>query len=380
LFKAKYVPEFEKLYPKVNVKFEAITDYEGEVKIRLNSKDYGDVLLIPTAVKPDQYASFFEPLGDQAELAKKYNYVANSSYGGKTYGLPTFATANGIVYNKKVWTAAGITTMPTTPDEFLADLGKIKSSTKAIPLYTNYAAGWALTSWNSYTGGILHNPDAVNQLADDDAPWTPGKDKYIEDSLLFDAVQQGYTEPDPTTTDWESSKGKLGSGQIATMPLGSWSIVQMQKAAKDPADIGYMAFPNAVDGKLYAVTAPDYFNAVNVNSKNKAAARAWIDWFSDKSDFADFNGGIAPAVGSTMPKTLGDFSKSGVELMELTPPPAGKESLVKDIDKQAEIGFDQGTYWQNLVDVARGAKKGSKQEIFDDLNKKWAQARKDVGG
>ncbi|BFV55433.1 hypothetical protein KCMC57_up05370 [Kitasatospora sp. CMC57] len=45
-----YTAEFNKTYPHVKVKFEGITNYESEVKIRLNTEDYGDVLMIPAAV------------------------------------------------------------------------------------------------------------------------------------------------------------------------------------------------------------------------------------------------------------------------------------------------------------------------------------------
>ena len=44
------------------------------------------------------------------------------------YGIPSTGNAQGIVYNKKVFEAAGITTLPKTPDEFLDDLQKIKDS------------------------------------------------------------------------------------------------------------------------------------------------------------------------------------------------------------------------------------------------------------
>ncbi|CAM5734630.1 hypothetical protein SMICM304S_11214 [Streptomyces microflavus] len=44
----KYAAEFNKIYPGVKVKFEGLTDYEGETKIRMNTENYGDVLLIPT--------------------------------------------------------------------------------------------------------------------------------------------------------------------------------------------------------------------------------------------------------------------------------------------------------------------------------------------
>ncbi len=43
----EYATKFNEQYPNVKVNFEAMTDYAGEVKIRLNTKDYGDVLLIP---------------------------------------------------------------------------------------------------------------------------------------------------------------------------------------------------------------------------------------------------------------------------------------------------------------------------------------------
>ena len=60
------------------------------------------------------------------------------------------------------------------------------------------------------------------------------KEHNIIDSLLFDAVKGGYTEPDPTTTNWENSKKLLGDGTIATMMLGYWSIVPMQGIAPQP--------------------------------------------------------------------------------------------------------------------------------------------------
>src|SRR4051794_33743035 len=53
----KYVAEFEEKYPDATVKVEAITNYEDDVKTRLSTPNgYGDVLLIPNGVSPDQYA------------------------------------------------------------------------------------------------------------------------------------------------------------------------------------------------------------------------------------------------------------------------------------------------------------------------------------
>ena len=38
-------------------------------------------------------------------------------------------------YNKKVFSDAGITALPTTPEDFIADLQLIKDNTDAIPLH-----------------------------------------------------------------------------------------------------------------------------------------------------------------------------------------------------------------------------------------------------
>jgi ABC-type glycerol-3-phosphate transport system substrate-binding protein len=371
----EYKKTFETKYPGTTVKFEAIKDYEGEVRIRMNTKDYGDVLLIPGSVTADKLSTFFEPLGAVDELKKTYRFVTEQSYQGQCYGFAITGNAVGLVYNKKVWSQAGVTKPPATPDEFLSALQSIKDKTQAIPLYTNYKDGWPLTQWEGMRGVVSADPDASNKLAHDDAPWADGKEHFVIDTLLWNAVNRGLTEKDPTTTNWEQSKGLIGTGKVATMMLGSWAIVQMQGAATDKADIGYLPFPVQVGGKFHSVIGGDYKNAVNINSKNKATARAWVDWFAKESGYAVHEGGISPVLTDQQPTTLADFTAAGVEYLELTPAPAGQEGLVQRIDSASEIGIWDPKYRQRLVDAARGAKKETKEALFADLNKKWAAAK-----
>lgn len=372
---ADYKKTFEAKYPDVKVTFEAITDYEGEVRIRMNTKDYGDVLLIPNSVTADQLSTYFEPLGTVDELKQKYRFLTEQAYQGTAYGIAITGNAQGFVYNKKVWQAAGITAPPKTPAEFIAALQAIKAKTGATPLYTNYKDGWPLTQWEGNRGAVANDPQATVKLAKDDAPWATGKEHFIIDSLLYDAVKAGVTEADPTTTNWENSKQLLADGKIATMMLGSWSIVQMQQAAASKDDIGYLPFPVQVGGKFHSVIAGDYKNAVNVNSAHKAAARAWVEWFADESNYAVDQGGVSPLVSGQLPSTLADFTTAGVEYLELVPAPAGQEGLTDRIDKAAEIGLWEPKYRQRIVDAARGARDETKEAIFADLNKKWADAK-----
>ncbi|MEO3745804.1 ABC transporter substrate-binding protein [Plantactinospora sp. B5E13] len=372
----EYKKTFEAKYPGTTVKFEAITDYEGEIRIRMNTREYGDVLLIPNSVTADMLPTFFEPLGSVDDLDDKYRFVrSEQSFEGTVYGLAITGNAQGFVYNKKVWQQAGITAPPKTPAEFLAALAAIRDRTDAIPLYTNYKDKWPLGQWEGGRGVISGDPEAAIKLGRDDAPWAPGQEHFVLDSLLFDAVAQGLTEPDPTTTNWEQSKGLLGTGKVATMMLGSWSIVQMQDAAPNRADIGYLPFPNQVNGKFHTVMGGDYKNAINTNSKNKATARAWIDWFANESNYAVDQGGISPVISQAMPTTLADLTAAGTEFIELAPAPRGEEGLADKIGNEAEIALYDGAYRQRIVDAARGARNETKEQIFADLNKKWAQTR-----
>ncbi|MES1170432.1 MAG: ABC transporter substrate-binding protein, partial [Leifsonia sp.] len=225
-----YKKEFEKAYPGVTVTFQAITDYEGDVATMLNTKNYGDVLLIPNSVGRDQLADYFVPLGSVKDLSKTYRFIQEQSFDNKGYGIAITGNAQGILYNKKVWAAAGLTDLPKTPDEFVADLKQIKSNTDATPLYTNYKDGWPMSQWEG-NRGILGDPNVSNELTTDTSPWAADKYHGIVDGLLYDVVHDGLTEADPTTTDWEGSKGLLGSGKVGTMVLGSWAITQFQDAA-----------------------------------------------------------------------------------------------------------------------------------------------------
>ncbi|GAA1305683.1 ABC transporter substrate-binding protein [Saccharothrix xinjiangensis] len=370
---AEYARRFNEVHPGVEVTFEAITDYDNEVKARMSTDDYGDVLLIPNSITSlKDLPDYFEPLGAVSELGERYRFVTEKAFGDEVYGLAVAGNAFGFAYNRKVWADAGVTTPPGTPEDFLDALRAIEARTDAIPLYTNYRNGWPLTQWQDAYPSVSGRPGVSAELAADDAPWTPGKPQHVVDSLLFDAVALGLTEDDPTTTDWESSKSMIGTGAIATMMLGSWSVAQLRAAAPIPADIGYLPFPVKVGGKFHSAVAGDYKMGISVHSANRGAARAWLDWFVDESGFAAAEGGIPPRKDGPRPDTLTDLTAAGVELFEVD---HAQDALVTEIDDAAGIGLYEQEYRQALVDAARGVGGKGEREVFDDLNARWAKGR-----
>ena len=378
----EYVEAFKAEYPDVtDVKIEALTDYEGEVKTRMNTENYGDVLGIPGSVTPDQFADFFEPLGSQEEIGAEYQWINDKSFEGQSYGIPVVGNVQGYVYNKRVWEEAGVTEFPDTPEAFLAALQAIKDNGVEIaPLYTNYKDAWPLSQWDGWLGAVTADPDWKNKIVESDTPWTPDSDYGVVDGVIYDADAQGLTEDDPTTTNWEESKRLLGTGEVATMVLGSWALPQMAAAAEAAGasgeDIAYAPTPVQVDGSFHSVAGGDYNNGINVNSENKATARAWIDWFNKESGFSESQAGLSPMKDGPIPAALEDFVAE-VELITLNPAEEGKESLFADIDTASGIVTTDPKFRQKNIDDARSSAR-TKQQIFDDLNAQWAEGRGSV--
>ena len=375
-----YAEQFNKKYPNVKVKYEAITNYEDDVKTRMSTTEYGDVLLIPGGVEPKDYPTFFEPLGKADDLKKTYRYIdTKGSFEGTTYGIATIGNAQGIIYNKKIFADAGITTLPKTSDEFIADLKKIKDKNgdKVIPLYTNYAAGWPLNQWADRLGAVAASPDYVNKLAHEKDPFAKDKPLYTIYKTMYDAVSQGLCEKDPMTSDWESSKKMVGTGEIATMVLGSWSIKQIQEAAgANAANIGYMPHPTSTDGKVYVSAGPDYTMAVNKNSKSKEAALAYLHWFIDESKYYDYCQCISPKIADPMPEALKAFDEMKVEYVINNAAPAGEDGLTDNIAKAAEIGLSDDP-WKKII-IEKALSKESFDDYMAELNKRWDSAMADA--
>lgn len=373
----EYIKEFNEIHPDIEVKVETITDYAGQMQIRMNSKDYGDVFMLPDTIKPQDFAHFVEPIGKEDELSEKYMGLSPKSYQGTTYGLPIAVNTTGLLVNMKVFDDAGITTFPKTPEDFTAALKTIKEKNPEVtPLYTNYAANWTMANWDFVRVGASGNIDVTNEIATDKTPFDEGKIMNTIYKALFDVVKQDLTEADPSTTDWEKSKQDMADGKIGVMVLGSWAIEQVQALSENPDDIQFMAFPTTTeDGKQYAAIGPDYNMAINTNSKQKEAARAFLDWFINESNYAQDTGAISAIKGEDYPKALQSMEAAGVEFIEANPAPEGKESLFSDVNDASEIGLDTtDATKQRIVDAAKGNTDESFEAIMEDLNEKWGTA------
>lgn len=381
---ADYIKQFNELYPNIKITYEAVTNYADDMTMRLTTDDWGDICMMPTTVDKADYPSKFVSFGSVADLENDYIMLNNNSYDGQSYGIPSMGNVQGIVYNKKVFADAGITELPKTPEEFLDALQKIKDNTDAIPMYTNFAAVWTMGAWNAYiSGSATGDADFTNMgLTHGLNPFQKHDDMtgpYAVYYTLYEAVARGLVEDDPTTTDWEGSKGMINNGEIGCMVLGSWAITQMQAGGSHPDDIAYMPFPITVNGKQYASAGADYAYCINANASddNKLASMIYIKWLTEKSGFAENQGGISVVKDAPYPATLKDME--GIELVMDNPAPAGEETLYNDINNASELGINVAN--EPIQAIVEAALTGSQtlDEIMTEWNEKWTAAQEENG-
>lgn len=369
----EYLAEFNKMYPNITVNITTDTNYAEDALTHLQSGDYETIMMIPAVDKSD-LSTYFLSYGDLETMEGQINYADKWEYDDEVYGVPSTATTQGIVYNKAVFEEAGITEVPTTPEEFLADLQLIKDNTDAIPLYTNYAAGWTMGAWDAYISGnatgdvnymnnvLIHSANPFSDFGDDTHPYAVYK-------ILYDAVAQGLTEDDYTTTDWEGCKGMLNNGEIGCMVLGSWAYPQMEAAGDNASDVGYMPFPITVDGVQYASAGPDYCYGINANAsvEEQAAAMVFVKWMTTESGFSYNEDGLPVVAGSTETKL--DFD--GVVLLQDAPAVEGEEDLLNELNSESELNLNNGGN-DKIQAIIEHAANGD--ESFDDIMNEWNAA------
>ena len=385
-----YAEQFMKEYPNIKVTYEGITDYAESVTLRLTNGDWGDICFMPDTVEKSEMSNYFVPLGDYATLNELYNFVTEKTYDNTVYAMPNGGTAGGIAYNKRIWKEAGAlkedadgnTILPKTPDEFLDALKLIGEKTDAIPLYTNFAAGWTMGAWNDYVG-IASNADPDyknNKLLHQKDPFTKNDEMsgpYAVFYTLYEAVANKLVEEDPLSSDWESSKGKINSGEIATMVLGSWCVQQFKDAGDNPDDIGYMPFPITVGGKQAASSGGNYAYAINkqASTDNQIASMLYVKWLVEESPIFADEGSIPAKKGEPLPDALAEFS--GVELLSDNAPAEGEDGLYDKIRNKAEVL--SGDYPPSEVLEAALYGNKSLDDLMGEWNQKWSDAQSSEG-
>jgi len=194
---------------------------------------------------------------------------------GKLYGVPSFAGDRAVIYNKKLWAAAGVAEAPQTYAELTADLDKIKAANTATDFSAFYYPGqywYAGMQWVWDAGGDLASSSGTT--------WTAGlSDAKAQEGLnAFKTFQNTYSSVASRTVDIHSPEqtqlladGKAGAILGITSEI---SAIEKANPKLTDADLGTFPFPGT-SGKTQPVMLGGSDWGIAAKSKNPELALAW---------------------------------------------------------------------------------------------------------
>jgi multiple sugar transport system substrate-binding protein len=204
------------------------------------------------------------------------------SLGGHKWGLPRDTGPMVFYYRKDLFTKAGITAPPSTWDEFASDARKLKTASpqsRIAALGNNDAA--TLAALTQQAGGQWYGTKGDTWTVSVDSPASRKVAEFWQGMVAEDLVsvqplfQQGWI-------------AGLQNGSVAGWVGASWGAAQL--TGNTPALSGQWAvaqLPNWPGGTASAFNGGSSF-AITKDSKNKAAAMAFITWMTtDKSAMAE---------------------------------------------------------------------------------------------
>lgn len=306
---------FEAAYPDVKVEFSSVPNdaFPASRSSRLTAGNIditlGQPVEVPAFAKDGQKsddalaadAGLFLDLTDEPFLDNFTPSVIDSlKYDGKVFVVPTgLSYYTGVFYNKDIFTANGLD-VPTTYSEFQNVVDTLKAA-GVTPVGIGGKDGWpASTPMGAAVQSLYPTKqdkvDLASSIYDGSVKLTDKKPVEVLTQLkyIFDAAQPNFAG-----VPYTAIPGEFSSGNVAMTFDGTWNQTTYDAAINGAFDYGYFPYPaseNADDNK-YLGGKVEIRMVAAANAPNKTAALAYLDFFSQKDNYAKFveTCGFAPA-------------------------------------------------------------------------------------
>jgi raffinose/stachyose/melibiose transport system substrate-binding protein len=297
---------FMKKYPAVKIVFTAVpnANFAATNASRLTA---GNVDI--TLAGPKELPSYVpqSAQGDDALAAESGVYVdltneammkrftpsvlTATKFKGKQYTVPTGVSYyTGVYYNKAIFAKYGLS-VPTTWNEFVT-LGDTLKKDGVAPLGIGGKDGWpAGLTMNAAVQGLYptaQDKETLNQgLWQHTIKLTDPKPLQVLDRVqtMYDFAQKNFAG-----VAYSAIPAGFANGDFAMTADGTWNEPTIASAVGSKFDVGYFPIPtsdNAADnttlgGKIELTLA------VPTSAKNKTAALAYLDFFSQPANYTQF--------------------------------------------------------------------------------------------
>lgn len=336
-----------------------------------------------------EWAQYSEPYFTVEEGVEQYGDYAKAMPNDGEYiysVMPARAYNQAVVYNEEVLKAAGYDEVPATLDEFNEMCQKIKDM-GVTPISMHRVENWPMATVQDFASYVAGDANVFAETLKIDDPFSPEQPFGKTIKMYTQWKADGFFEQE-VYTDFGVAMDSVAYGKAAMMLFGSWVVPQIQgrvPEGKDPSIIKFAPAPDFGAGR-YILTAPADNWAICKFSKNKDAARAFIEYISEDAQFIADSGyiankkGVEPVV-PELYKIADDMVESG-ECTALMLAPTDDNTLANQ-DVLTEAGLWADYKYVGLLFDALDTTKPDDWTAYDKQvetqNKAYAEYKDELG-
>jgi raffinose/stachyose/melibiose transport system substrate-binding protein len=278
----KLIAEYEKANPGVKIQIDTVgggADYGAALMAKFNSGDKPDIFNNGGFSDLDKWLEHLEDLSDQPWVKDMVTVAKEPmTKNGKLYGQPLNLEGYGFIYNKDLFTQAGITELPKTLSQLDAAAQKLQA--KGITPFVNGYGEWWVLGNHFVNIPFAQQPD-VNAFVDGLNKGTakiPGNAVFENWVKLFD-LQLKYGNKNPLQTDYKTQVTEFATGKAAMTQQGNWTQLQITQTNPN-IKVGFLPMPISEDAAAndkLPVGVPNNW-VINKNSPNKEEAKKFLNW------------------------------------------------------------------------------------------------------
>ena len=257
-------------------------EYPALLRAKINSGDIPDIFMSSAYADNSTYKDYYYDLTD-LDIMKNLepSALAGVTVDGRITGYPFLVQSHSFIYNKAVFKAAGITTLPRTLSEYDAVAKKLQA--RGIqPFATGYKEWWVFpqTAWQV----LASVPESYGGYAAFVAKLNDGSLKFKsikEMSTVFDVLDliKKYGGPKPMESDFNDQCSLLATGKVGIAHQGNWaegSILKTNPGAQIGFLLGPVAGPASKAGIMY-----DSNQTIRIAKEGQVeASLAWLRWLT----------------------------------------------------------------------------------------------------
>src|SRR5579875_3189081 len=234
---------------------------------------------------------------DVKSMAADMPQMSSFQADGTVYGIPFDSSYMVTTVNQAEFKKAGITSMPTTMDQYTADLQQVKAKgVSATPLNIPFAAAEGLSTYwyeatNAFGGTVL---DAKGQPQFT----SPSSGGYKAAAWMVNAIKSGLVPAgNINVTDSQGMQNLMAKGVVASTfsdySGNVGSLYDVPSSSSVVHDVVYIPTPG-VSSTTSNLGNPDGIG-IPKTAKYPAAAAKFIQWVTSSANQAAFAGADGPS-------------------------------------------------------------------------------------